>query len=52
MGWLNRMYNAARTEKAVEIRTSLENPQTPLSYPAEWLLDIFNGGRTSSNCHG
>lgn len=32
-----------------EIRTgSLENPQTPLSYPAEWLLDIFNGGRTNS----
>ncbi len=31
-----------------ELRTSLENPQTPLSYPAEWLLDIFNGGRTDS----
>jgi HK97 family phage portal protein len=31
-----------------EQRTSLENPQTPLSYPAEWLLDIFNGGRTDS----
>lgn len=31
-----------------EFRTSLENPQTPLSYPAEWLLDIFNGGRTDS----
>lgn len=31
-----------------EIRGSLENPQTPLSYPAEWLLDIFNGGRTDS----
>lgn len=31
-----------------EIRSSLENPQTPLSYPAEWLLDIFNGGRTDS----
>jgi phage portal protein BeeE len=31
-----------------EYRTSLENPQTPLSYPAEWLLDIFNGGRTDS----
>src|SRR5579864_8429049 len=31
-----------------ETRTSLENPQTPLSYPAEWLLDIFNGGRTDS----
>src|SRR5690242_17603850 len=32
----------------VEQRSSLENPQTPLSYPAEWLLDIFNGGRTDS----
>jgi len=31
-----------------ESRSSLENPQTPLSYPAEWLLDIFNGGRTDS----
>lgn len=31
-----------------EYRTSLENPQTPLSFPAEWLLDIFNGGRTDS----
>src|SRR5579863_7789144 len=31
-----------------EVRSSLENPQTPLSFPAEWLLDIFNGGRTDS----
>lgn len=31
-----------------EKRSSLENPQTPLSYPAEWLLDIWNGGRTDS----
>jgi HK97 family phage portal protein len=31
-----------------ERRSSLENPQVPLSYPAEWLLDIFNGGRTDS----
>lgn len=31
-----------------EVRSSLENPQTPLSHPAEWLLDIFNGGRTDS----
>lgn len=31
-----------------EVRSSLENPQTPISYPAEWLLDIFNGGRTDS----
>jgi len=32
----------------LERRSSLENPQTPLSFPAEWLLDIFNGGRTDS----
>jgi HK97 family phage portal protein len=43
----------ARTAEAIraalaEKRSSLENPQTPLSYPAEWLLDIFNGGRTDS----
>lgn len=31
-----------------ELRNSLESPQTPLSYPAEWLLDLFNGGRTDS----
>jgi len=36
------------TKLASEFRSSLENPQTPLSYPAEWLLDIFNGGRTDS----
>jgi HK97 family phage portal protein len=40
---INRLYNAV-----VERRTSIENPQTPLSFPAEWLLDIFNGGRTDS----
>jgi HK97 family phage portal protein len=32
----------------LEFRSSLESPQTPLSYPAEWLLDIFNGGRTDA----
>ena len=26
----------------------MENPQGPLSFPAEWLLRIFNGGRTDS----
>ena len=31
-----------------ELRSSLENPSTPLSFPDEWLLDIFNGGRTDS----
>ena len=38
----------ARTQALAEVRTSLENPQTPLSFPAEWLLDIWNGGRTDS----
>jgi HK97 family phage portal protein len=37
-----------RDRIALETRSSLESPQTPLSYPAEWLLDIFNGGRTDS----
>lgn len=37
-----------RARLADEARSSLENPQTPLSYPAEWLLDIFNGGRTDA----
>lgn len=41
--WITRMFDSVR-----ETRTSLENPQTPLSFPAEWLLDIFNGGRTDS----
>lgn len=46
MGWMNRIARAAFN--AVERRSSLENPQVPLSFPAEWLLDIFNGGRTDS----
>jgi len=37
-----------RVLAGAEQRSSLENPQTPLSYPAEWLLDIFNGGRTDA----
>src|ERR1700722_4745017 len=45
-GLVNRMARAAFS--AFEKRSSLENPQVPLSYPAEWLLDIFNGGRTDS----
>lgn len=32
----------------IEERSSLENPQTPLSYPAEFLMDMWNGGRTDS----
>lgn len=45
--WVTRMLDTALSSY-VEQRTSLENPQTPLSFPAEWLLDIFNGGRTDS----
>jgi phage portal protein BeeE len=41
---IRRMFSAALRE----VRSSLENPQTPLNFPAEWLLDIFNGGRTDS----
>lgn len=44
----NRIRDAVRAWLLPETRTSLENPSTPLSYPAEWLLDIFNGGRTDS----
>lgn len=45
--WFTGIIRAA-LKPALEQRSSLENPQTPLSYPAEWLLDIFNGGRTDS----
>ena len=38
-------YPVAPCNGVIERRSSLENPQTPLSFPAEWLLDIFNGGR-------
>lgn len=34
--------------KNIQYRSTLENPSTPLSFPAEWLLDIFNGGSTDS----
>ncbi|MDE2099263.1 MAG: phage portal protein [Patescibacteria group bacterium] len=49
-GIFSELLNEQRARLAVlaESRSSLENPQTPLSYPAEWLLDIFNGGRTDS----
>src|SRR5579863_4224118 len=47
MPLLNTIATALGYRK-VERRSSLENPSTPLSYPAEWLLDIFNGGRTDS----
>jgi HK97 family phage portal protein len=43
-----RLLGAAATLLLGEGRSSLENPQTPLSFPAEWLLDLFNGGRTDS----
>lgn len=35
-------------QAALERRNSLENPQTPLSFPAEWMLDAWNGSRTDS----
>jgi hypothetical protein len=41
LNWLTRMFNSATADQP-EKRTSLENPQTPLSFPAEWLLDIFS----------
>ena len=44
----NKVRSTLRAWLLPEIRTSLENPSTPLSYPAEWLLDIFNGGRTDA----
>lgn len=47
-GIFGGLLDEQRDRLAVEFRSSLENPQTPLSYPAEWLLDIFNGGRTDS----
>lgn len=48
MGIFSELLAEERELHALEVRSSLENPQTPLSYPAEWLLDIFNGGRTDS----
>src|SRR5437899_1233631 len=52
MASLDKLLNFVGLQRAgaaaPERRSSLENPQTPLSYPAEWLLDIFNGGRTDS----
>lgn len=47
-GIFSDLLGEQRDRLAIEARSSLENPQTPLSYPAEWLLDIFNGGRTDS----
>jgi HK97 family phage portal protein len=38
----------ADLRSTTEKRSSLENPQTPLSYPSEWLLDAFGGGRTDA----
>src|SRR5579864_9086914 len=45
---LSNILHAAREAAVAEIRSSLENPSSPLSFPAEWLLDVFNGGRTDS----
>jgi HK97 family phage portal protein len=47
-GIFSDLLDEQRQRLAIESRSSLENPSTPLSYPAEWLLDIFNGGRTDS----
>src|SRR5690242_16568715 len=47
-GIFSGLLSEERDRQIAERRSSLENPQTPLSYPAEWLLDIFNGGRTDS----
>lgn len=47
-GIFSDLIDAERERLLGERRSSLENPQTPLSYPAEWLLDIFNGGRTDA----
>lgn len=47
-GIFEDLLSEQRDRLFAERRSSLENPQTPLSYPAEWLLDIFNGGRTDS----
>jgi HK97 family phage portal protein len=31
-----------------DLRSSLENPAVPLSFPAEWMVDYFGGQRTDS----
>ena len=39
--WLTRTFDGAvrnAVQRGIEKRSSLENPQTPLSFPAEWLL--------------
>jgi HK97 family phage portal protein len=48
MALITGIFSEVLADLRAEKRSSLENPQTPLSYPAEWLLDIFNGGRTDS----
>src|SRR5258707_14757937 len=47
MGFIQKLAERALWSIA-ERRSSLNNPSTPLSFRAEWLLDIFNGGRTDS----
>jgi HK97 family phage portal protein len=34
--------------QVAEVRSTLENPQTPLQFPTEWMLDMFNGGSTDA----
>jgi HK97 family phage portal protein len=47
-GIFEELLSEQRDRLVLERRSSLENPATPLSFPAEWLLDMFNGGRTDS----
>lgn len=37
-----------KNAREIQLRSSLENPQSPLSFPAEWLTDMLNGGRTDA----
>lgn len=39
---------AIREQIEAERRSSLENPQTPLSFPAEWLIEAWGGGATDA----
>ena len=45
---ISRDWSVGNSNTNIESRSSLENPQSPLSFPNEWLLDVFNGGRTDS----
>lgn len=47
MAFWNRRRSAPETEGA-EARASVENPKTPLSNPAGWLVSLFRGGPTDA----